>query len=116
MGTLRKIALALTIIGAINWGLIGLFRFDLVASIFGGQTAGLSRLIYTLVGLSGLICLSYFFDRETESENETYSSPVQDERATSGVRPNYATEFAEEPDLDLAYNPSRDAYEKKDDE
>lgn len=116
MRTLRRIALALVIIGAINWGLIGLFRFDLVASIFGGQTAGLSRLIYSLVGLSGLICLSYFFDQETVNDTETYTSPIQDERATTGVRPNYGTEFAEDPDLDLAYNPSRDSYQKNDQE
>ncbi len=111
MNTLRKIALALVIVGAINWGLIGLFRFDLVAAIFGGQTAGLSRLIYTLVGLSGLICLSYFFDRETVDQKEDYTSPIQDER--TAIRPNYGTEFAEDPDLDHAFNPSRDAYDKE---
>lgn len=117
MRALRRIALALTIIGAINWGLIGLFEFDLVASIFGGQTAGISRLIYTLVGLSGLICLSYFFDQqETVDDTETYTSPIQDERATTGVRPNYGMEFAEDPDLDLAFNPSRDSYRKDDEE
>ena len=57
MGALYRIALVLVIIGAINWGLIGFFRFDLVASIFGGQTAGLSRLIYALVGIAGLVCI-----------------------------------------------------------
>ncbi len=55
------IALALTIIGAINWGLIGFFRFDLVAWIFGGQTAMLSRIIYALVGIAGLWCISLLF-------------------------------------------------------
>ena len=49
-----RIALALTIVGGINWGSIGLFRFDLVAWLFGGQTATVSRVIYTLVGLSAL--------------------------------------------------------------
>ncbi|RST70978.1 DUF378 domain-containing protein [Siminovitchia acidinfaciens] len=112
MSTLRKIALALTIIGALNWGLIGLFRFDLVAAIFGGQTAGLSRLIYTLVGLSGLICLSYFFDRETAGAGANERRNTQ----TTVGQPNYGTEFAEDPDLDLAYNPSRDEYEKKEEE
>ena len=53
MGIIRRIALALVIIGAINWGLIGFFRFDLVASIFGGQGAAMSRLIYALVGIRG---------------------------------------------------------------
>lgn len=62
MKTLQNIALALVIIGAINWGLIGFFRFDLVAAIFGGQAAFLSRVIYALVGLSGLYCLTILFD------------------------------------------------------
>jgi uncharacterized protein len=52
---LQKIALIVTIIGAINWGLIGLFDFDLVAWLFGGETSLLSRTIYTLVGITGLI-------------------------------------------------------------
>ena len=55
------IALILTIIGALNWGLIGLLRFDLVAWIFGGQTALLSRIIYGLVGLAGLWCITLLF-------------------------------------------------------
>ena len=55
------IALILTIIGGINWGLIGIFRFDLVAWIFGGQDAILSRIIYTLVGIAALWCISLFF-------------------------------------------------------
>ena len=71
MHTLRKIALAFVIIGAINWGLIALFQFDLVASIFGGQDAALSRIIYGIVGLSGLICLSFYFDPETDTNTGT---------------------------------------------
>ena len=55
------LSLLLLIIGGINWGLIGLFKFDLVAFIFGGQGAMLSRIIYTLVGLSALWCISFFF-------------------------------------------------------
>ena len=59
------IALILTIIGGINWGLIGIFQFDLVAWIFGGQDAILSRIIYTLVGIAALWCISLFFrDRQ----------------------------------------------------
>jgi len=62
---LDKIALLLTIIGAINWGLIGIFQFDLVAYIFGGQGALVSRIIYTLVGAAGLWCISLLFrDRD----------------------------------------------------
>lgn len=57
------VALGLTIIGAINWGLIGLFQFDLVAWIFGGQDAIISRIIYGLVGLAGLWCITILFRR-----------------------------------------------------
>ncbi len=52
------IALILSIIGSINWGLVGIFQFDLVSWIFGGQSAVISRIIYTLVGLAGLWCIS----------------------------------------------------------
>ena len=58
--TLDYIALTLVILGAINWGLIGLFRFDLVATIFGGMESWISRIIYTLIALAGLYCLSFF--------------------------------------------------------
>ena len=56
-----RIALILTVIGGINWGSVGLFRFDLVAWIFGGQTATASRVVYTLVGLASLWCISLLF-------------------------------------------------------
>ena len=59
-----RIALILTIIGGINWGSIGLFRFDIVAWICGGQTAVVSRVIYTLVGLAALWCISLLFKRD----------------------------------------------------
>ena len=55
------LALILSIIGSINWGLIGLFKFDLVAWIFGGQAATFSRIIYALVGLAGLWCITLLF-------------------------------------------------------
>ena len=61
MSGIQRTALVLTIIGALNWGLIGLFQFDLVASLFGGQDAFLSRVIYGLVGLAGLINLGLLF-------------------------------------------------------
>lgn len=64
-----KIALLLAIIGAINWGLIGIFQFDLVAYLFGGQDALVSRIIYTVVGAAGLWCISMLFhDRDTVKE------------------------------------------------
>ncbi|WP_428911182.1 DUF378 domain-containing protein [Niallia sp. Krafla_26] len=66
MSGIQRAALVLTIIGALNWGLIGLFQFDLVASLFGGQDAFLSRLIYGLVGLAGLINLGLLFKQNTE--------------------------------------------------
>ena len=51
-------ALILSVIGSLNWGLVGIFKFDLVAWIFGGQTSVISRIIYTLVGLAGIWCIS----------------------------------------------------------
>ena len=67
---LDRIALLLTIIGGINWGSIGLFRFDLVAWLFGGQTATVSRVIYTLVGLSALWCVSLLFRSDAIAEED----------------------------------------------
>ena len=58
---LDKISLALVIIGALNWGSIGLFQFDLVAWLFGGQDNIISRIIYALVGLAGIWCISLLF-------------------------------------------------------
>ncbi len=62
------VSLILVIIGAINWGLVGIFQFDLVAWIFGGQTAWLSRIIYTLVGLAGLWSISLLFRKSEGTE------------------------------------------------
>ena len=58
---LDKLALILVIIGGINWGSIGIFQFDIVAWIFGGQAAIVSRIIYTLVGLAAIWCISLLF-------------------------------------------------------
>lgn len=55
------IALILSIIGSLNWGLIGLFQFDLVAWLFGGQSGVISRIIYALVGLAGIWCITLLF-------------------------------------------------------
>ena len=62
---LDRISLVLVIIGAVNWGAIGLFQFDLVSWLFGGQDAILSRIIYTVVALAGIWCISLLF-RERE--------------------------------------------------
>ena len=65
-----RIALILTVIGGLNWGCIGLFRFDLVAYLFGGQTATVSRVVYTLVGLASIWCISLLFrDRLSEDRD-----------------------------------------------
>ncbi len=56
-----KICLLLVIIGALNWGLVGLFEFDLVAWAFGGSTAIISRIVYTVIALAGIWCISLLF-------------------------------------------------------
>ena len=106
MGTIRRIALALVIIGAINWGLIGLFSFDLVAAIFGGQDAALSRIVYSLVGLSGLICLTLLFE---PMRNEATDTATETKRQSVG-KLNYGTEFGEENDIKTL---NREAYIEK---
>ena len=62
-----KIALILTIVGALNWGSIGLFQFDIVAWIAGGADMLLARVVYTLVALAGIWCISLLF-RESDDE------------------------------------------------
>jgi uncharacterized membrane protein YuzA (DUF378 family) len=63
MTALDRIALVLVVIGAINWGLVGAFQFDLVAALFGGQAAPIARIVYVLVGLAGLYCITLLFKR-----------------------------------------------------
>ena len=61
-----RFSLLLVIIGAVNWGLVGLFQFDLIAFLFGGQAALISRVLYTIVGAAGLWSISmHFAPRET---------------------------------------------------
>ncbi len=73
---LDKISLALVIVGALNWGSIGLFQFDIVAWIFGGQGAILSRIVYTLVALAGIWCISLLF-RESDAIVRAESDDIQ---------------------------------------
>ena len=61
METLYKVALALVIVGAINWGLVGLFQFDLVATIFGSSANIIARIIYIIIALCGCICIGLLF-------------------------------------------------------
>ena len=60
-----KIALTLAIVGGLNWGSIGIFGFDIVAFLFGGANSAMSRVVYTIVGLSAVWCISLLF-RETD--------------------------------------------------
>ncbi|WP_430787593.1 DUF378 domain-containing protein [Virgibacillus flavescens] len=91
MTTIKRIALTLIIIGALNWGLIGFFQYDLVAGIFGGQDAGLSRVIYTLVGISGVYSIIMLYEWMQEK------SP---DRGTIRKRNfDYRTEFGEDTDI-----------------
>ena len=65
---MRNLALILVIIGAVNWGLIGFFRYDLVSSIFGGSLEIVSRIIFAIVGLAGLYAISFFFRNREVTE------------------------------------------------
>ena len=66
-----RISLLLVIVGALNWLLVGLFQFDFVSWVFGGQTAVLSRIVYALVGIAGLWSISLLFrEREPVREGE----------------------------------------------
>ena len=65
-----KIALTLAIVGGLNWGSIGIFGFDIVAFLFGGANSALSRVVYTLVGLGAIWCISLLF-RERQPEEAT---------------------------------------------
>ena len=94
MGTLYRIALILVIIGAINWGLIGFFRFDLVAAIFGGQTAVFSRIIYALVGLAGLVSIPILMKPLNEGEDGT-----ADTHTRVYNKPSYDMEAGKEEDF-----------------
>ena len=64
-----KLALILVIVGALNWGAIGLFGFDAVAFLFGGQAAIISRIVYTLVGIAGIWCVSLLFREDAITDN-----------------------------------------------
>lgn len=92
MSVVYRIALVLVIIGAINWGLIGFFRFDLVAYLFGGQTAVLSRWIYALVGIAGIITIPILVKRFEEDED--FDPLTRIDR-----NPSYGMEAGEEADF-----------------
>ncbi len=62
MKTLQRIALVLTIVGALNWGLIGFFEFNLVTSLFGDANSVISRIIYSIIAIAGVINIGLFFE------------------------------------------------------
>jgi uncharacterized membrane protein YuzA (DUF378 family) len=62
MATLQRVALIITIIGALNWGLVGLFEFDLVAALFNGAESVISRTVYTIIGIASLINIGLLFE------------------------------------------------------
>ena len=66
---INKIALIISIIGSLNWGLVGLFSFDLVAWISGGSGTLLARIIYVVVALAGIWCISLLFREDDEMDN-----------------------------------------------
>ncbi|MFJ7935770.1 DUF378 domain-containing protein [Sporosarcina sp. NPDC096371] len=77
MGTVQKIALAITIIGALNWGVAGIFRFDVVAQMAGGTAEPLARFVYLLIGISGLINLGILFDYQRNRHDIQVHSPKE---------------------------------------
>lgn len=64
---MNKLSLVLIIIGALNWGLVGIFQFDAVAWLFGGSAAVISRIIYTVIALAGVWAISLLFREDDES-------------------------------------------------
>lgn len=71
MKALYNIMLTLVIIGAINWGILGLFKMDLIGSIFGGMTSAISRIIFVLVGLCGLGAIALYGPINEEERNHS---------------------------------------------
>ncbi|WP_431028328.1 DUF378 domain-containing protein [Lysinibacillus sp. LZ02] len=110
MGSLYRIALVIAIVGAVNWGLIGLFQLDLVATIFGGPNSIISRLIYTIVGVSGLICIPLLskplVEEEASTSNASTSRPTY-------RNPSYQTEFGKEEDFSNSNKPNANNKKKK---
>ena len=79
-----QFALVLAIIGAINWGSIGIFGFDIVGWLFGGQMTALSRIVFTLVGLAGIWCISATPSWSSPNNNAAYQRDFQAVTASAG--------------------------------
>ena len=71
-----RLSLALVIVGAVNWGLVGLFQFDLIAFLFGGQGALISRVLYTVVGAAGLWSITMLFTGRVGA-HDTHAMPAE---------------------------------------
>ncbi|PLS08147.1 DUF378 domain-containing protein [Neobacillus cucumis] len=99
MSVFMRIALTLVIIGALNWGLIGFFNFDLVASVFGGQDTILAKIVYAIVGLSGLAAIGLLV-KSNEEIIDDVDEKVEPHKQFDRIRNvNYNTEFGEELDM-----------------
>ncbi|PID22370.1 DUF378 domain-containing protein [Sporosarcina sp. P3] len=99
MSVFMRIALTLVIIGALNWGMIGFFNFDLVASVFGGQNTILAKIVYAIVGLSGLATIGLLVKSNEEIIDEV-DEKVEPHKQFDRIRNvNYNTEFGEELDM-----------------
>ena len=108
LGTLYRIALVLVIVGAINWGLIGFFRFDLVTTIFGG----LNRWIFALVGLAGLASIPILGKALDDSEGPAMNTSTDTQNRAAYRNPSYQTEIAEEEDFSFSEQREYDAKNK----
>ncbi|EGQ21268.1 DUF378 domain-containing protein [Mammaliicoccus sciuri] len=75
METLKKLALAITIIGALNWGVVGIFRFDVIAQLTEGAYQPLARFLYVVIGLSGLMTLGVLFNYWQQTDEEPTPAP-----------------------------------------
>lgn len=95
MGIVYRLALILAIFGAINWGLIGVFQFDIIATLFEGQNSILARTLYGLIGLCGLLCIPIMFRAFEEEELELPDNQF----SNAFTNTNYQTEFGEEEDF-----------------
>ncbi|TCP26589.1 hypothetical protein EV207_11919 [Scopulibacillus darangshiensis] len=75
MSGLQRTALAILVIGGLDWGLMGFFQYDLIGAVFGGQGAAISRIIFGIVGLSALYCLTLLFKPSEELETDAEPTP-----------------------------------------
>lgn len=74
MKVIDRIALALIVIGGLNWGCVGIFGLDIVAALFGGSASALSRLVYIVICISAVWCITLFFRNEESVENRIHGN------------------------------------------